>query len=130
MFLSKRIFSKDISFSTAFHSIYGLGFCRILLLAQKLGRSRFFKLGSLSASGQLGLSSYISRYTTDFQLKKISLAILTPHFLFGSYKGIRMRQGMPSNGQRTHTNASTSRAFIRTSSLLFQAYRGSLKRKA
>lgn len=31
----------------------------------------------------------------------------------GSYKGIRLAQGMPLRGQRTHTNASTANKLLK-----------------
>jgi len=129
LFLSKRLFSRQLTLSKTFSSIYGLGLCRTSLLRQKFGHNFSFKLSSLSNHGFASLSSLLNRYSTDFILKQTELSILTTLFLYGSYKAIRMRQGMPANGQRTRSNASTSRAFLRTQSLISQAYRGSLKRK-
>jgi len=56
-----------------------------------------------------GLTNFINKhYSTENLLITPVRRILSQHKKFGSYKGIRSTQGLPSNGQRTHSNASTA----------------------
>jgi len=48
-------------------------------------------------------------YSLEEQLIKVEIKSLRKHLKNGSYRGIRMLQGLPSHGQRTHTNHSTAR---------------------
>jgi ribosomal protein S13 len=48
------------------------------------------------------------KYTTGPLLKKITSNILDLRYKYGSYKGVRMREGLPCNGQRTHSNGCTA----------------------
>lgn len=45
----------------------------------------------------------------DKDLFKFKRIFLVRHVKVGSYKGIRLFQGLPFRGQRTHTNASTAK---------------------
>ena len=53
------------------------------------------------------------------------------HKIYGSYKGIRFKQGLPSNGQRTHTNAKTIKRLLRKNRIIFNRFsaKGSKKKK-
>jgi len=47
-------------------------------------------------------------YNRSFIKKKITSNILDLRYKYGSYKGVRMREGLPCNGQRTHSNGCTA----------------------
>lgn len=50
-----------------------------------------------------------SNLTITGDLKKLKSQNLKNLFSIKSYRGLRLKQGLPVRGQRTHTNARTSR---------------------
>lgn len=109
MFIAKKKVNLDLSFRTALKTVYGIGQARFNNLWKRLNYMHDVKLNELSPMKRSSISKYTVRYTTDLDLKKAERHILASHLETGTYKGIRLRQGMPCNGQRTHSNASTSR---------------------
>jgi len=109
MFLARRKIDLNRYLKPALTNIYGIGRTRFRLIQQKLGFRQNIKFNEMKRAKRRMITRSVDKYTTTNQLKRVENAILRPHFLNGSYKGIRMRQGMPANGQRTHSNASMSR---------------------
>jgi ribosomal protein S13 len=80
------------------------------MLSSKLGCVRKTKLGFIKSRKRKIISRYIdAHYSTENLLRRKVRIILRNHLIHGSYKGIRFRQGFPVNGQRTRSNAQTSR---------------------
>lgn len=109
MFLAKKKVDLKLSLRKALVSVYGIGRARLNNLYQRLNYRYDVNLNKLSRLKRLCISQKVDRYTTDLALRKAEAHILLLHLQNGSYKGVRFRQGMPANGQRTHSNASTSR---------------------
>ena len=84
---------------------------------------------SLKICNQLGLNENVKfNQLNDAQIEKIS-QLINENFYFGTelkqilqkhkkrlvriscYKGFRHKEGLPSRGQRTHTNANNARIF-------------------
>jgi small subunit ribosomal protein S13 len=109
MFLDSRKIELNQSIKSAFRHVKGVGVTRLNVLLRRANVNRNTHLESLEETFQSGLSNFITNhYTTGGNLNRFELSFLKPHTLYGSYKGIRMSQGLPSNGQRTHSNASTA----------------------
>lgn len=109
MFLAKKKVDLHQSLRKALSSVYGIGRARLYNLYARLNYRYDVNLDQISRFKRAGISQRVDRFTTDLTLKKVEAHILIAHLQNGSYKGIRFRQGMPANGQRTHSNASTSR---------------------
>jgi small subunit ribosomal protein S13 len=109
MFLGRKKVSLNQTLFSSLCSVYGLGHSRIRIIMCKLGCVRKTKLSSIYSNKRNGLSRFISNhYSTEKLLRKPTNNILRDLIKNGTYKGIRMLQGLPSNGQRTHSNASTA----------------------
>lgn len=119
MFLGrKRVPLTELTFPSL-RSVYGLGNTRIRLIIAKLGITPKRKLAKIPSIIRNGLSRYIDRhYSTEKLLRKPENTILRQHFRFGSYKGVRMAQGLPCNGQRTRSNAATAHKLRRSLKLI------------
>lgn len=109
MFLAKKKVKLSLTPKEALQNIYGMGKFRVSFLLRKLNYLYYFNLKKFSRSKRIGLSRTVSKFSTDLTLKKAEAQFLIPHLQCGTYKGIRFRQGLPANGQRTHSNASTTR---------------------
>jgi small subunit ribosomal protein S13 len=109
MFLDSRKITITQSIKNAFRQVKGVGVTRLNVLLRKANINRKTYLKSIDNAKRKGLAYWVAKnYTTGGTLKRFELTFLKPHLLYGSYKGIRMSQGLPSNGQRTHSNASTA----------------------
>lgn len=109
LFESELPENKSVFLSLA--NIYGLGKFRSLVICKRLGLSKNFKAKNLS-------KEHINKFIKIIECLKIELAsdlkkskILSVKKLISikSYKGLRKIRGLPVRGQRTHTNAKTSR---------------------
>ena len=95
----------------ALKSVYGFGNYRSRVICKKLGFSQNLKIRDLSPR-QI---SKISRLTEALNfvlasdLKKLNLLNYHKLVAIKSYRGLRKRKGFPVRGQRTHTNAKTSK---------------------
>jgi len=67
----------------------------------------------ISASTLRGISHIIAERSTHGELTCYRVKLLKYHRNFGTRRGLRMRQGLPRNGQRTRSNANTPRRFRR-----------------
>lgn len=109
MFLGRKRVDLNQSVKTALFSVFGLGKTRINYLLSKFGGVRLTPLINIHLNKREGLSDKIlKKYSTENDLRKPILKILLNHYNNGSYKGIRFAQGLPANGQRSKTNASTA----------------------
>lgn len=109
LFESELPEKKSIFF--AMTQIFGIGKSQAFFICKKLGFSKNLKVKSLSKEQTQKLVSFIenSNLVLVGDLKKFKLLKLKKLLSIKSYKGLRLKQGLPVRGQRTHTNARTSR---------------------
>lgn len=102
---------KNKSILFALINIFGIGKLNSFLFCKKLGFSQNLKIKDLSQKQITKLIKNIesSSLILANDLKKERLLKLKKLLLIKSYKGLRRNQGLPIRGQRTHTNARTSR---------------------
>lgn len=113
IFETELLNEKPILRSVA--KIYGLGISTSKLISKKLGFLPNLKTKHLT-QGQLTLliktiNSLNIKLGGD--LKKIQTINIKRLISIKSYRGLRMIQGLPVRGQRTHSNAQTSKKFKR-----------------
>ena len=91
--------------------IYGIGFKKSELICKKLGICKNFKIKNLSKEQILEISKLIEslNLVLGSDLKTSKKLYLDALVSIKSYRGLRRLQGLPVRGQRTHTNAKTSR---------------------
>lgn len=101
--------NKSIIFSLT--SIYGIGFYTSTLICKKLGFSLNFKTKNLDKDQTTKLLKLINSLNLPLnnELKKLKTLSLKKLVNVKSYRGLRRLKGLPVRGQRTHTNAKSSR---------------------
>lgn len=108
-FESKLPENKSIHFALKY--VFGIGKKQSVLICQKLGFSSNLKVKSLSEdqiSQTVKVIDSLNLLLAN-DLKKFKLLVLKKLILIKSYRGLRRKKGLPIRGQRTHTNAKTSR---------------------
>nr|UDP55421.1 ribosomal protein S13 [Schizostauron trachyderma] len=102
---------QNKSICSALVSVFGIGKFNSHLLCYKLGFSKNLKVKHLSKEQITKLIKFIelSNLIIGIDLKKLRLLKTKKLLSIKSYKGFRLKQGLPVRGQRTHTNARTSR---------------------
>lgn len=92
-------------------NIYGINRASALFFCKKLGFSKNLTVKDLSREqiSKLIKSIEFSNMTVSSDLLKFRILIAKKLVSIKSYKGLRRYQGLPVRGQRTHTNAKTSR---------------------
>ena len=103
--------SKNKSILFAIASVFGIGRSNSLLFCKKLGFSKNLKVKNLTREQIIKLIKTIelSNLVISSDLKKLKALNTKKLISIKSYKGFRRKQGLPVRGQRTHTNARTSR---------------------
>jgi small subunit ribosomal protein S13 len=103
--------SENKSVVFAMTKIVGIGKSNSEILCKKLGFSPNFKFKNMSKEQVAKLISVIesSNLILTEDLKKIKSQNFKTLFSIKSYRGLRLKQGLPVRGQRTHTNARTAR---------------------
>lgn len=96
-------------------SIYGIGKANAVFICKKLGFSRNMKVKDLSKEQLNKLIKIIESLDilVAEDLLKSRLLVTKKLVAIKSYRGLRRYQGLPIRGQRTHTNAKTSRKRFR-----------------
>lgn len=109
LFESKVPEDKSVFFALKY--VYGIGKANSVLICKKLGFSLNLKLKDLSKEQVAQLIEVIEILNLELasDLKKTKLFITKNLVSIKSYRGLRRLQGLPVRGQRTHTNARTSR---------------------
>ena len=95
--------------------VYGLGKSISLLICKRLGFSKNLKVKHLSKEQINKLVKTIENLDKELasDLKKLKILSTKKLVNIKSYKGLRKIKGLPIRGQRTHTNAKTSRKRFR-----------------
>ena len=87
--------------------IYGIGRTRAFEICDKVGLRPEGRVADLSEEELDKLRHQVAQYTIEGDLRReVSMSIKRLMDL-GSYRGMRHRRGLPTRGQRTHTNART-----------------------
>lgn len=110
LFQSKLLKNKLLRFALI-SSFFGLGNTNIFYVCKKLGFSKNLAVKNLSREQIIKLIKTIEFLHLPFgdDLLKIKSLTIKKLIFIKSYKGLRRYQGLPIRGQRTHTNAKTSR---------------------
>lgn len=106
---SKLPENKSIFFALKY--VFGIGKSRSVLICKKLGFLPNLKVKNLSGeqvSKILKLSESLN-FVLANDLKRLKLLSLQRLVSIKSYRGLRRKKGFPVRGQRTHTNAKTSK---------------------
>jgi small subunit ribosomal protein S13 len=109
LFESKIPDNKSVFFALTY--VYGINKTNSLFICKTLGFSKNLKIKDLSKEQISKLIKIIESLNIDLasDLKKIKLLTSKKLIFIKSYRGLRKNQGLPVRGQRTHTNAKTSR---------------------
>lgn len=109
LFESKLPENKSVYYGLT--SIYGVGKSRSFLICKKIGFSLNLKIKDLSSSQIYQITKVIdlSGYVLANDLQRLLLLAKQRLISIKSYRGLRRRKGFPVRGQRTHTNAKTSK---------------------
>lgn len=103
--------SEQDSIYYALKNVYGINKFQASLFCKKLGFTLTLKVKDLSEEQILKLLKLIElsdlKITSD--LKKLKIFITKRLASIKSYRGLRKIRGLPVRGQRTHTNAKTSK---------------------
>ena len=101
--------NKSIFF--ALTNVYGIGRNTASLICKKLGFSVNLKTKDLTQEQVEELLQVVDSMdlTLNNELKKLRSLTLKTLVSIKSYRGLRRVRGLPVRGQRTHTNAKSSR---------------------
>jgi small subunit ribosomal protein S13 len=88
--------------------IYGIGRTRSKSLLHRAGIDPEKKIGDLSEEEVNAVRTILEdEGAVEGDLRKEVSLNIRRHIEMGSYRGLRHRRGLPTRGQRTHTNART-----------------------
>ena len=88
--------------------IYGIGRTRSKSLLHRAGIDPNKKVGDLSEEEVNSVRNILEEEgAVEGDLRKEVSLNIRRHIEMGSYRGLRHRRGLPTRGQRTHTNART-----------------------
>lgn len=101
--------NKSVFFALTY--IYGINKANSFFICKALGFSKNLKIKELSKEQINKLIKLVDLLNINVasDLKKIKLLTSKKLINIKSYRGLRKNQGLPVRGQRTHTNAKTSR---------------------
>ena len=88
--------------------IYGIGRTRAKSLLYRTGIDFNKKIGDLTEDEVSSIRQILEdEGSVEGDLRKEISLNIKRHIEMGSYRGLRHRRGLPTRGQRTHTNART-----------------------
>lgn len=98
----------NYNLAQALCNVYGIGLSRALSVLDGFGIGSSFHMNSVTPYIYNILVVFIkSCFILDFRLKELYLQRLEFFFENNFVKGVRVFNGLPCRGQRTHTNSST-----------------------
>jgi len=109
IYFSKRKFESTKRLYDVLNSIPGVGQNLILGIFRKLGIPYHSLISDLSYIQLQQATESVADLCTFEDLTRVQYRILKFHKNIGTYRGLRIRQGLPRNGQRTHSNAKNPR---------------------
>ncbi len=90
--------------------IFGIGLSTSRRLLEESGINPDIRTRDLSDAEVARLRQWIDRYLRVEGALRTEIAMNVKRLMdIGSYRGMRHRRGLPSRGQRTHTNARTKK---------------------
>ena len=102
------ILPLNYNLAQALCHVYGIGLSRAYSVLDSFGIGASFHMNNVTSYIYNVIVVYIkSRFLLDFRLKELYLQRLEHFFEHNFVKGIRIFNGLPCRGQRTHTNSST-----------------------
>ena len=103
---------KDKTIAVGLTNIKGIGLTRAKIICAKLNILESMKLGDLPKDKVKAVTDFIDNfYIVGNKLNREKTNNIKQLIKISSYRGFRHVRGLPSRGQRTHTNAKTSRKF-------------------
>ena len=103
--------SNNKSIFFALTKIFGIGKNKGVLICKKLGFASNLKVKNLSNNQINRISKLVEslNFVIANELRRSNLLAKQNLLNIKSYRGLRRKKGFPVRGQRTHTNAKTSR---------------------
>lgn len=93
----------------ALTSIYGIGRRRGLKICQSAKIESSRKISELSEAELDLVRAEVAQYTIEGDLRRTKALNIKRLSDFGTYRGMRLRRRLPVRGQRTRTNARTTK---------------------
>jgi small subunit ribosomal protein S13 len=116
LFIFNKTISKSNSLLLSLTILYGISFHQSLRICKNIGINPHITINKLKSNHVNRLIQYINKNIKVEQLlKKEKKDRLNELLDIKSNRGIRLNQGLPVRGQRTHTNAKTVRKFRKVS---------------
>ena len=119
VYLLKTELPKNKSIFFSLLSVYGIGRGRSALICKTLGFLKTLKVKNMIDEQFSDLFILINKLTLDISLandlKKLVKQNEKKLKSISLYRGIRIKQGLPARGQRTHSNAQTASRFVNRS---------------
>ena len=111
LYLLETKLPENKSVCLALTNVYGIGQNTAFIICKKLGFSVNLKIKDLTQEqiGEILQLIDSSNLTLNNELKKVKSLSLKKLVSIKSYKGLRRVRGLPVRGQRTHTNAKSSK---------------------
>lgn len=112
LFIFNKLISSKKKIIVALQKLYGINRVKSLLICQKLGINPNSTLNNITEKKIKHLSLFILNIShIEEHLKQDNYTIFNRLLEIKTYKGLRHTYGLPTNGQRTHTNRKTARKF-------------------
>ena len=89
--------------------IFGIGKSRALKICDEVGVPPSKKIGDLKEEEIESIRTEVGKYMVEGDLRRDKATNIKRLMDLGTYRGIRHRRHLPVNGQRTKTNARTSK---------------------
>lgn len=110
LFIFNKLISSKKKLSISLQKIYGINQVKSLLICHNFGINPNSTLSDLPEKKIKKLSLFIQNITNiEERLRQNNYKIFNQLLEIKSYKGLRHTYGLPTNGQRTHTNRKTAR---------------------
>ncbi len=119
IYVLKTELPKNKSVLIALSSVYGIGRSRSLLICKKLGFLATLKVKDISDEQVSDLSHLVENFALVIAIANDLKKVLKQNQInlasINSYRGNRLKKGLPVRGQRTHSNAQTAARFVNRS---------------
>jgi len=124
LYILNVILPTKKNFKNSITALYGIGQVRAKKLASILGLHPYSRIEQVSQRQLNNLGQLIERaFLIDFELRrKISLNITSLRKI-RTFRGYCHSHGLPTRGQRTHTNASTAHKLAKKAALTNSQYK-------
>jgi small subunit ribosomal protein S13 len=110
IYFLKKYFERRVKLYNCLKTVYGLNKFRILNICLIVGCKPFINIDRISFLKLRLMEKIIfNLLAVDRYLTKERKTVLDILVKTGFYRGIRLKQGLPVRGQRTHSNARTNK---------------------